>query len=82
MTASYSPLVNFEDKLQDLRSLVQLLLYAQENSEREEFAKIGDTINTTLYLMLEKIEDLDRTHGSLWHIELAARRAERSEQTH
>lgn len=79
MTASWQPLLSYEEIITDFRALVSLVLHANENCEPAEWADMKFTVNTSLYLMLDMLRRLEDNHDRLWKIELAAGRAERGE---
>ncbi|WDZ77916.1 hypothetical protein PWG15_05275 [Ensifer adhaerens] len=74
MTAFERPLSQLEDTILDLRALMKLVLFATEHSEHEDFGKLRETFNTTIYLMLEKLEVIDGQHSAMWTIETAIHR--------
>lgn len=82
MTASWQPLLSYEEIITDLRALVNLLLHASETCEPSEWGEMRNTANTSLYLMIDMLRKLEANHDTLWKIEIAAKREERGEQTH
>lgn len=77
MSAFQQPLAAVEDYLQDLRAMATLALHASETTEQEDWGKMRDSINTALYLMLDKIEQLSGTHETMWRAEVHLQHAER-----
>ncbi|GCA49266.1 hypothetical protein KGO5_01709 [Sinorhizobium sp. KGO-5] len=74
MSAFNRPLEQLEDTILDLRALMKLALFTSEHAEPEEFGKLRETLNTTFYLMLEKLDKIDGQHSAMWTIETAVNR--------
>lgn len=67
------PLTNIDQKLDEARALVDMLISVGENAEAAEFLRLRSSSVALLYVLTDKLSDADSSIPALYRREKGAR---------